>query len=112
MKKVTLLITIIIIFSCNNSDRKNNGEPLNKETNSDIKKDETKGNVKNKEDFMLTCAVDASNSLGGENQEKVKQFCECAWEKSKGEYRGQVIATESKLKKDSILKDCYEQAKK
>ena len=100
------------MFSCNDGDEKNSSETTAKENNNEIKKDNNSGKVKTKEDFMLTYAVDASDSLGGENREKVKQFCECAWEKSKGEYRGDVIARESKLKKDSVLSQCYEQAKK
>lgn len=112
MKQQILLLAIILMFSCNNNDKKNNVENSTvKETNDDSKKNESAGNLKDKEDFLLTCVVDASNSLGGENREKVKKFCECAWEKSKGEYRGQVIATESKLKKDSILSQCYELSK-
>lgn len=54
---------------------------------------------------MLTCHVDASNSLGGENEAQVNQFCECAWEKTKGKYQGQVVANNSKLEKDPLLKD-------
>ncbi len=111
MKQLILLLTITFMFSCNDSDKKDT-ETTTKETDSVGKNNTSSGNIKDKEDFMLTCNVDASNALGGENQDKVKQFCECAWEKSKGEYRGEVIANNSKLEKDSVLKSCYDAAKK
>ncbi len=62
---------------------------------------------------MLTCHIDASNALGEKATDaQVDQFCECAWEKTKGKYQGAIIANSSKLEKDPVLKECYENAKR
>ncbi len=110
MKQLLLSLFVFIVFSCNDAGKKTDtGTPVkeNAETN-----DNVSGTTKDKEDFILTCHIDASNSLGGENVEQVNQFCECAWEKTKGKYIGEIIATRSKLEKDPELKECYEKAQR
>ena len=111
MKQLLLCLMVFTFFSCNDNQEKTNTEKSVGETNTETTED-VFGSTKDKEDFISTCRIDASNSLGGENVTQVNDFCECAWEKLKGNYPGETIATESKLKKDLVLKECYENAKK
>ena len=111
MKQLLFCLLITIAFSCNNNEKQTGKETSTTESNYDPKTG-ISDYSNNKESFMLTCNVDASNSLGSENQERVKQFCECAWGKTKGIYNGGIVANDSKLEKDPTLKECYENAKK
>ncbi len=117
MKPLLLCLLITIMFSCNNNEKQTDNSttvtaPSTESTSAYDPKTGISDYTNNKESFMLTCNIDASNSLGSENQERVKQFCECAWEKTKGKYNGGIIANDSKLEKDPTLKECYENAKK
>ncbi len=115
MKQLLFCLALSAFFSCNSNEKQTNDETPSAET-SGVGNGEMKDGISdytnNKKSFILTCHVDASNSLGGENVAQVDQFCECAWEKTKGKYQGEVVATKSKLEKDPLLKDCYESARK
>ena len=120
MKQLLLCLALPFFFACNGNEKSSDAgtpasqapaaEPDNVGTGE--MKDGISDYTNNKKSFMLTCRIDASNSLGGENQAEVEKFCECAWEKTKGKYEGEVVATQSKLEKDPTLKDCYESARK
>lgn len=113
MKQLSFCLLLAICFSCNSNGKQTVSKPENETTTTESNYEPKTGisdYSDNKESFMLTCNVDASNSLGGENQERVKQFCECAWEKTKGKYKGGIVADKSKLEKDPVLKECYENA--
>jgi hypothetical protein len=113
MKRLSFCLVLLTFFSCNSNEKQTTNEKTAQETkagNGEMK-DGISDYTNNKESFMLTCHIDASNAIGGENDAQVTQFCECAWEKTKGKYPGEVIANDSKLEKDPILKECYEKAK-
>ena len=119
MKPVLFCFTLITALACNGPAKQ---VDVDTPTTQEKTETGTKGNgemkdgisdyTNNKESFMLTCHIDASNALGGENTKQVDQFCACAWEKTKGMYPGSVVANDSKLEKDPTLKGCYEEAKK
>ncbi len=111
MKQLLFCLLLLTVLSCNDNGEKTNTEKSVNEPNTENKSD-ISGNTEDKEDFILTCRIDASNSLGGENVAQVNDFCECAWEKLQGKYSGETIASKSKLEKDPVLKECYENAKK
>ena len=110
MKTFLAIVLMAVCLSCN--DAKDHGKADRGTSELPASAPGANASTKEKEDFLLTCHVDASNSLDGKSSETVTAFCECAWEKTKGEYHGEIIATESKLKKDPSLKDCYEEAMK
>jgi len=104
------------LFSCTNSDNTAGREaPSQKEgaAGNGEKKDGISDYSGNKKSFMLTCNIDGRLALGGDNatDEQVTQFCECAWEKTGGEYPGDVMANNSKLEKHPVLKQCFEDAR-
>ena len=115
MKQLIFCLALSAVFSCNSTEKQTNDDTTAAET-SEVGNGEMKDGISdytnNKKSFILTCHVDASNALGGENEAQVDQFCECAWEKTKGKYQGEVVANNSKLEKDPLLKDCYESARK
>lgn len=119
MKQLLSCLVLVALFSCNSTSKESTSEtPVTTQSNdasgkgTGEMKDGISDYTNNKESFMLTCHVDASNALGGENTAQVDQFCECAWEKTKGKYPGAVVANDAKLEKDPVLKGCYENAKK
>ena len=115
MKQLLFCLVLSAMFSCNSDKKQTNAETPAAETgkmgNGEMK-DGISDYTNNKEGFILTCHVDASNVFGGEHVAQVDQFCECAWEKTKGKYPGSVVASKSKLANDPLLKDCYESALK
>ena len=115
MKQLLFCLALSVVFSCNSDKKQTNDETPAAETgnvgNGEMK-DGISDYTNNKKSFLLTCHVDASNVFGGENEAQVNQFCECAWEKTKGKYPGSVVADKSKLETDPLLKDCYETAGK
>ncbi|MGI8583643.1 MAG: hypothetical protein ACR2KX_15705 [Chitinophagaceae bacterium] len=111
MKQLLFCLLLLTVLSCNNNEEKMNSEKSVNETNTENKSD-ISGSTKDKEDFISTCHIDASNSFGGEKVAQVNDFCECAWGKLQGKYPGEIIATRSKLEKDPVLQECYENAKK
>ncbi len=64
----------------------------------------------NKKSFTLTCHIDASNSLHGESDEQIINFANVYGIKPMANIP-EVIATDSKLKKDQLSKECYDGAK-
>lgn len=101
-------------FSCNGNETAAEKGPNTNETTSQGNgemKDGISDYTNNKKSFMLTCHIDAANSLKSQNDEQINSFCECAWEKTKGKYPGEVVANNSKLEKDPQLKECFEAAK-
>lgn len=119
MKPLLFCLLLATSISCNNKGKQtdNTEKQTDKETPTTESSYDPKTGISdytnNKKSFMLTCIIDASNSIGNENQdnkEQVKEFCECAWEKTKGKYVGGVVANRSKLEKDATLKECYENA--
>ena len=111
MKLFLFSLLLISFFACSNNSTAEGEATKTNEKNAEAK-DEAGGNIKTKEDFILTCHIDASNALGSEHQAQVDQFCECAYEKTGGHYVGEIIANDSKLEKDPTLKSCYEEARK
>ena len=120
MKQLLFCFVLITFFSCNSNDKKANKE-AGKETSTPANTAKGDGEMKdgiadytnNKESFMLPCNIDGRLALGGEKatDAQVSQFCECAWEKTKGKYPAEVMANNSKLEKHPVLKECYENAK-
>src|SRR5829696_1589318 len=114
MKRILFCLVLGSFFACNSNEKamdkeQSSGETTNK-GNGELK-DGISDYTNNKESFMLTCHVDAANSLDGQKDEQITGFCECAWEKTKGKYPGEVVANDSKLAKDEQLKSCFEEAK-
>ncbi len=117
MKQLLLCLLVTIMFSCNNSEKQTDSAttvtPSPSTESSYDPKTGISDYTNNKKSFMLTCHIDGSQALGEEATDaEVDQFCECIWEKTKGKYNGGIVADNSKLEKDSLLKDCYENAKK
>lgn len=114
MKKLVFCLTLATFFSCNSNEKAAEKELPTGETtgrgNGEMK-DGVSDYTNNKKSFMLTCHIDAANSLHSQNDEQINKFCECAWEKTKGRYPGETVADDSKLEKDPVLKDCFESAK-
>lgn len=114
MKQLVFSLAAIMLFSCNSNETKSEKSSSTGETtikgNGELK-DGISDYTNNKNSFMLTCHVDAANSLNSQNDAQITNFCECAWEKTQGRYPGEVIANDSKLEKDAQLKGCYEAAK-
>lgn len=115
MKKLFYFLALSASLSCNSNKKQTKAEPSTSDESAmghGEMKDGISDYTNNKKSFMLTCHIDASNSLGSENTAQVDQFCECAWDKTKGKYDGTVVANNTKLEKDATLKDCYENARK
>ncbi len=64
MKQLLFCLLLLTVLSCNDNGEKTNPEKSVNETNTENKSD-ISGNTKDKEDFILTCRIDASNSLAG-----------------------------------------------
>jgi hypothetical protein len=114
MKRLLFCLALGTFFSCIGNEKAAEKESSSKETmnkGTGELKDGISDYTNNKESFMLTCHIDAANSLNAQKDEQINSFCECAWEKTKGKYPGEVVANDSKLEKDPQLKDCFENAK-
>jgi hypothetical protein len=114
MNQVLFCLFLLTAISCNSNNEAGGKEPSVGETagkgNGELK-DGVSDYTNNKNSFMLTCRIDAGNSLKSENEEQINNFCECAWEKTGGKYPGEVVANNSKLETDPLLKGCFETAK-
>ena len=117
MKQLLFCLILVTFFSCNNNEKQTTNETPTEETNAKGNgelKDGISDYTNNKKSFMLTCNIDGRLALGGDKatDAQVTQFCECAWEKTKGKYPAEVMANNSELEKHSLLKECFENAKK
>ncbi|MDB5205582.1 MAG: hypothetical protein JWR72_657 [Flavisolibacter sp.] len=114
MKQLFFCLLLATFISCNSNDKTSDKESSTGETtgkrNSEFK-DGISDYTNNKSSFMLTCHIDAANSLKSEKEEQIDNFCECAWEKTGGKYPGEVVANDSKLEIDPVLKGCFEAAR-
>lgn len=112
MKTILFCLLPATFFSCNNNEKQTDKERSEKVSNYDPKTG-ISDYTNNKNSFMLPCHIDANTALGDKATDaQVDQFCECAWEKTQGKYNGGIVADKSKLEKDPLLKECYENAKK
>jgi hypothetical protein len=109
--KILALFAFAGLIACNNSQ-----QPASVKEDNEAP---ATGTAKSKSDFMSSCMIDASNPLRTPEEEdkdvpadleRVRKFCECAFEKTKGEYPGPIIANRSKLKKDAVLAPCWQAA--
>ncbi|MDP4261867.1 MAG: hypothetical protein Q8941_04995 [Bacteroidota bacterium] len=110
MKLSALFLLLFMALACNETKKSDSDG-----TNKDAATEQAIG----KSSFMSSCMIDASNPLRTPDEEnrdipanlnRVKQFCECAWEKTNGKYPGSIIADKSKLKRDVTLASCWQAA--